>query len=58
MPRNQPHFRKLRRRKREDGADLRDSFFDDIEEEIQVLDPSVEYYPQPYCNILDSELTL
>ena len=48
--------RKRRRRKREDGgADLSDSFFDDIDEEIKVLDPSVEYYPQPYCDILDSE---
>ena len=50
-------LRKRRRRKREDdgGVDLSDSFFDDIDEEIKVLDPSVEYYPQPYCDILDSE---
>ena len=22
---------------------------------MKVLDPSVEYYPQPYCDLLDSE---
>ncbi len=50
-----------RRRKRED-SDFDDffesdgNFWGEIDEKLKVRDPSVEFYPQPYCDIVDSEL--
>jgi hypothetical protein len=54
-----------KRRKRDDndfgnffGNDQDDSFFGEIDTALKIKDPSVEYYPQPFCNIVESEYNL
>ena len=34
------------------------SFFGEIDEALKVKDPSVEYYPEPFCDMVDSELII
>lgn len=40
-----------KRRKRQDFSDFDDGF---IDTEFQESDPSVDYYPSPYCNFVES----
>ena len=39
-----------KRRKRQDFSD-----FDDFEDDIPDSDPSIDYYPSPYCNFVESK---
>ena len=31
------------------------SFFGEIDEALKVKDPSVEYYPEPFCDMVEGE---
>ena len=37
------------------GASDGGSFFGEIDEALKVKDPSVEYYPEPFCDMVEGE---
>ena len=45
-----------RRRKRDDFSEFGDNdFFEGVDFQIQKSDPSIQYYPSPYCNLVESK---
>ena len=45
-----------RRRKRDDFSEFGDDdFFEGVDFQIQKSDPSIQYYPSPYCNLVESK---
>lgn len=45
-----------RRRKRDDFSEFGDNdFFEGEDFQFQKLDPSIQYYPSPYCNFVESK---
>ena len=53
---------KKRLEQRHDDSDFADffgdsdgDFFGEIDEALKVKDPSVEFYPEPFCEMVESE---
>ncbi len=45
----------LSRKKKRSPQPDKDFFDDDFEDKFEELDPSVGYYPDPFCSVVESE---